>query len=495
MSLPLAAIFAAGCSAIAVYWTWSHGFTVYWGDAEAHLNIARRIVESRTPGYEQLGVPWLPLPHLLMLPFIKSDSLWRSGLAGAIPSAICFFIASLFLFSSVRRVLGTASAWCAMALFILNPNTLYVQAIPMTESTFFASLFGILFFTTRYRDTHSMLDLFGAALMSVAASLTRYEGFIVIPFAAVYILFESRRSHFTRAVVFTLFASIGVAWWLFYNWWLYGDVLYFYRGPGSAQAIQRGIDYPGHGNCRVAIQYYFTAAKLIAGWPLMWLGGFGLIVTLYRRAVWLVLLLAIPPLFYTWQIHSGASPIHVPVLWPHSWYNTRYALAMVPLLAVGVSGTVWNRNFVLTAVLIAAGASFWLFHLRTEDCVTWKESQVNSEGRRAWARETVHYLEAHARPTDTYFTTFGDISSIFRVAGIHFSRTVTWDDWIQWQPAMNRPDLFLWEDWAISERGGPVDQMIRAAQSSGPLYDLATEIRVPGAIPIEIYHRHEYPFH
>jgi len=60
---------------------------------------------------------------------------------------------------------------------------------------------------------------------------------------------------------------------------------------------------------------------------------------------------------------------------------------------------------------------------------------------------------------------------------------------------MNRPDLFLWEDWAISERGGPVDQMIRAAQSTGPLYDLATEIRVPGAIPIEIYHRHEYPFH
>ena len=90
-------------SAVAVYWTSAHGYTLYYGDAEAHLNIARRILDSRTPGPEQLGTVWLPLPHLLMLPFVMRDSWWRSGMAGAIPSAICFVLGGTLLFAAARR--------------------------------------------------------------------------------------------------------------------------------------------------------------------------------------------------------------------------------------------------------------------------------------------------------------------------------------------------------------------------------------------------------
>src|SRR5262249_34873058 len=75
-----------------------HGYVLYYGDAEAHLNIARRIFDSRTPGPEQIGTVWLPLPHLLMVPFATRDEWWRSGLAGTIPSALCFVLAGAFLF-------------------------------------------------------------------------------------------------------------------------------------------------------------------------------------------------------------------------------------------------------------------------------------------------------------------------------------------------------------------------------------------------------------
>ncbi|MFZ0798112.1 MAG: hypothetical protein WAM98_10025, partial [Terriglobales bacterium] len=37
-----------------------------YGDAVAHINIARRVFDSQTPGLLQLGTVWLPLPHLLM---------------------------------------------------------------------------------------------------------------------------------------------------------------------------------------------------------------------------------------------------------------------------------------------------------------------------------------------------------------------------------------------------------------------------------------------
>ena len=38
------------------------------------------------PGLAQLGGVWLPLPHLLMLPFVRKMEWWQNGLAGAWPS-------------------------------------------------------------------------------------------------------------------------------------------------------------------------------------------------------------------------------------------------------------------------------------------------------------------------------------------------------------------------------------------------------------------------
>ena len=38
------------------------GEILLYGDAVAHINIARRVFDSRTPGLLQLGTVWLPLP-------------------------------------------------------------------------------------------------------------------------------------------------------------------------------------------------------------------------------------------------------------------------------------------------------------------------------------------------------------------------------------------------------------------------------------------------
>ena len=66
-------VLLAVISSAALLWCASRGYTLYYGDAEAHLNIARRVLDSRTPGAEQLGTVWLPLPHLLMLPFVARE--------------------------------------------------------------------------------------------------------------------------------------------------------------------------------------------------------------------------------------------------------------------------------------------------------------------------------------------------------------------------------------------------------------------------------------
>src|SRR5437870_5549764 len=71
------------------------GDVLLYGDAVAHINIARRVFESKTPGLLQLGTVWLPLPHLLMMPFLISDEMWRTGVGGSIPSMVCYVLATL----------------------------------------------------------------------------------------------------------------------------------------------------------------------------------------------------------------------------------------------------------------------------------------------------------------------------------------------------------------------------------------------------------------
>src|SRR5271168_4768647 len=61
-----------------------HGDLLLYGDAVAHINIARRVFDSKTPGVLQLGPVWLPLPHLLILPFIISKPMWQTGAGGSI---------------------------------------------------------------------------------------------------------------------------------------------------------------------------------------------------------------------------------------------------------------------------------------------------------------------------------------------------------------------------------------------------------------------------
>src|SRR5664279_4943211 len=107
-------------SAAAIFFYSSRGWLLYYGDAECHLDIARRMVDSQTPGYSQVGTVWLPLTHWAMLPFVRLDNLWHTGLAGSIPFAFFFVMGGCFLFAAVRRIFqSTPAAIASVALCAL----------------------------------------------------------------------------------------------------------------------------------------------------------------------------------------------------------------------------------------------------------------------------------------------------------------------------------------------------------------------------------------
>lgn len=103
-------------------------------DARGHLVVSRRIFDSITPGWQQIGAVWLPLPHLLNALPVQVDAWYRTGASAVAISILSFATATVAIAWIVAFLTGSWSAAVAGAsVFALNPNVLYLQATPMTE--------------------------------------------------------------------------------------------------------------------------------------------------------------------------------------------------------------------------------------------------------------------------------------------------------------------------------------------------------------------------
>src|SRR6266478_10106111 len=158
----LVAQLAATISIASFFYYLRHGDLLLYGDAVAHINIARRVFDSRTPGLLQLGTVWLPLPHILMLPFLVSRWMWQTGIGGSIPSLIAYVFSVTGIFRLMRTVLPSResrdgreiqfAAWLATAIFALNPNLIYLQTTAMTEPVYLALfIWTVVFFSKAIR--------------------------------------------------------------------------------------------------------------------------------------------------------------------------------------------------------------------------------------------------------------------------------------------------------------------------------------------------------
>ena len=84
----------AGFAALAGGAAWvvffRQGLVLSHYDAKAHLVVARRVFDNLTPGWQQIGAVWLPLPHVLDLLPVQVDLFYRTGLFASIMSITCW---------------------------------------------------------------------------------------------------------------------------------------------------------------------------------------------------------------------------------------------------------------------------------------------------------------------------------------------------------------------------------------------------------------------
>lgn len=348
-----------GLMALIVCFT--QGYVLLYGDAVAHLGIARRILDTRNPGLVQLGGVWLPLPHLLMLPFAQKMEWWQSGLAGAWPSLACYVFSGVGFYRLCRRMLVPRWALLATAFYALNPNLLYLSTTAMTEPLFLALLIWMTLLTVECVEAIRAAEQKRAARRMVwlgvvifAAVFTRYDGWVLGAATWCVVAWHTGRAGGLRRrmapafAVFTLLAVAGPLLWLGYNQHFYHDALDFMRGPYSASAIEKKTSPPGSQHYRGwhspgwALLFYTRTAQVDAaaweaGFAVMGVALAGLWIALRQRVARASLLLWVPLPFYLYAVAYGSVPIFIPQLYPHSYYNSRYGMELLPALALFAS--------------------------------------------------------------------------------------------------------------------------------------------------------------
>ncbi len=448
-----------------------HQLLLLYGDAVAHLHIARRLFDSREPGFRQLGSVWLPLPHLLLVPFVLKMSWWQSGVAAAIPSMACYVASCVGLYRLALCFVRHSVAWLAVAFFALNPGLLYFSTTAMTEPLFLAEMIWVALLITLLARRSENLNpeglgrlLLGAAVLLVCAVFTRYDGWIYAAAAwcvATWIVIRRWRLR-DRLTGLWLLGSVLVVMaplvWIAYNAKQFHDPFDFLRGPYSARAIEARTSPTGAGHYMeyhrpiVAGLYFLKAAELGAVVPyatqlifVLALVGTA-VLWIRRRSAGLASasLLWLPLPFYVYSVAYGSVPIFIPVWFPHSWYNTRYGMEMLPAFALFAAASLdglatwrprWERWMVpVTTVLILANT---VLLLRARPLV-FQEAVENSRTRIPFETALANWLRI-LPPGKTLLMNTSEHIGAVQQAGIPLRNIINEGDYYEWQAALKDP--------------------------------------------------------
>jgi 4-amino-4-deoxy-L-arabinose transferase-like glycosyltransferase len=383
----------------------------------------------------------------------------------------CYVASCVGLYRLALCFVRHSIAWLAVAFFALNPGLLYFSTTAMTEPLFLAEmiwaalLIVLLARRSEAGDTHGFGRLLlGASLVLVCAVFTRYDGWVYAAAAwcvASWIVLR-RRNLRERLTGIWLLASVLVVWspllWMAYNAKQFHDPLDFLRGPYSARAIEARTSPYGAGHYMeyhrpvVATLYFLKAAELGAVVPhatqfIFLISIVGTAFFWVRRrsaALTAATLLWLPLPFYAYSVAYGSVPIFIPVWFPHSWYNTRYGMEMLPAFALFAAAALeglamwrprWQEWMVpVAAVLIVANS---IFMLRARPLV-FQEAVENSRTRIPFERTLSNWLRMLPPGKTLLMSTSEHIGAVQR-AGIPLRNIVSEGDYYEWGAALKDP--------------------------------------------------------
>jgi hypothetical protein len=478
------------------------GTIVAYGDAESHLNIAKRVVDSLTPGFAQLGGIWLPLPHILLMPFVTNDLLWRTGLAGSIVSGAAFIISAIFIYKLAYLLTNNrASSLVASGVFIANPNILYLSTTPMTEMTLI--VFFVLssyYFISYIKKPERILFLVAASFFACCASLSRYDGWgLVLMEAGLLFLFyvpmsageaapatntavapgkaelAFERAKYKRGwsnlegyvILFSTLAFFGIALWFAWDGLILGDPLYFTHSPFSANSQQQNWhdagELPAYHNLPLSLEYYSYTSFMNIGLIVTVLALVGLLLFMTQKGRahrWYILgIMSVPFIFNVATLYLGQSIIFIPGLTPGSFqwnlFNVRYGVMVIPCTAVLVGYLVYRMRGAAAkgAIVAAVAAQCAVFALGFAPVITYADGTTGLSSAILKIPDAQVWLSSHYDGGLVLADDYSRAYSIIRTS-IPMKNTIYIGNKPYWDESLTDPEK--WARWIIIQKDDAV---------------------------------------
>lgn len=343
ISLILTVLAASVVSVSTTVYYLNTGEILLYNDAYSHLRIARSVIDSLTPGIDRLSDVWLPLQHVLILPFVWNDWLWQTGLAGAIPSMISYVVAAGYLFCILRRLTKQIPvSLLGVIIFLCNPNILYLQSTPLTEVMCAAAFAATAYYLLRWLQDDRFRYLIYTAIAVCISTLIRYDGWALLLVVSTLILAsglfrkQNREITIDRIMAYLSIVPLGIIFWFAWNKHISDDPLYFQHGLYSSQAqqlyfLKRG-HLPAYHNMLTSLRIYTIDVGQTVGWGLFICALLSLaLILVVRRKQQEYFLLAImltPFVFYVITLYLGQSVIELPAAGNEVLFNVRYGAQM-----------------------------------------------------------------------------------------------------------------------------------------------------------------------
>lgn len=477
----LVTLSATVVSVLSFVYFYHQGTVLAYKDSISHMEIARRVIDSPTAGFGQLGGVWLPLPHLLMLPFVWDNWLYYSGLAGALSGMASYVVASIFVYRIVFDLVGKKlPALAGVLVFMANPNILYMQSTPMTELLLFACMLGMVYFLQRWIQTEEYKYLIYSGMAALLGSLSRYEAWVLFAALLVVMFLAGWRKRYGQPLnmlrgliwkryrqenrlggsflTFLFIGGLGILGWIAWDGLLLGNPLYFQDGQYAKPSLWVGSADKAVGHLSVALRTYLFAMTDNLHLVIVVLMLVGLLVILVKERLslkslpTLALFVLFP--FYVYAIYKGQRPLHVTQI-EHfkdasdDLYNVRFGLLMILPAAILIGYLTaqfnWRRiGKILIALSCTAVAAVALVvtvkSFRSNGGIITEEESVLylHQGYTDQSNATSRYLRHNYNGGLVLMQSFGNDLVLFK-AQVPLKNNIYEGNYRLWGAALNHP--------------------------------------------------------
>jgi hypothetical protein len=395
-----------------------------------------------------------------MLPTIWNDFFWHSGLSGSLVSMVSFVITGILIYLFLKELgVKIISRLFGVLVFAANLNILYLQSTAMTELLLLATMTAGAYYFLLYYKRDNILDLIKSAFFIMLSTLVRYDGWFLLFFAGVLIIFSiwRERGYKVAEGIFLLFVTLGgfgIFLWVLWNLIIFKDPFYFAFGEFSARAQQAQLevagDLPTKGNLFLSIKIYLYALIYnsyayatflgIAGAFSLWFSK--KVSSRYKIAT---LLLTGPFIFNVLALYAGHSVLFIQGISGNTWFNIRYGMLLAPSLAI-FSGYLMHRLSGLKWVILGLFGFTIFFAFINQDSVALDDARVGSSQKNV--SEVSGWLKNNTGNKEGFILiSAASHDAIIFSSGLPMKRFIHEGTGAYWESATTAPDR--WARWIV----------------------------------------------